>query len=541
VDFKRLIAMAFTVGSLTIAGCPDDTPSSTGTEGSSGTGDDTTGGGSMTTITTTMPMTTASMDDDTTGTPTTTDPDTSGSSSDGGATGDCCAAHPSAGCENATCSYAVCAMNASCCAFEWSGDCVDLAERLCDGCGGGSDTAGSSSEGEGSSSSDDGGNMDQCCTPTPGTPGCPNQLLEECVCGQDSFCCDTEWDATCVGVGTNACGANCPVMEGDCCAAGNGPGCIDDECETAVCAVDGFCCGNTWDGICADAAAGICEICGAGDGDCCTANGMQGCNDDPCVYAICDNNGAAIDATCCTDAWDQSCADEAAVACEVCGGGAGTGDCCAANPTPGCEDETCNDAVCAVDPFCCGNSWDATCAAMAAGICGICGAAEGDCCAANGMQGCSDDQCVFELCGNDGMPVDDTCCTEAWDQACADQAANLCGVCGAVIPSNCCEANGGQGCDDVTCETAICEFDPYCCDTAWDGLCAGEGLGFCTICGGGMGNCCEDNGSPGCNDAECVYDICSNNGAPVDATCCTDTWDAMCATAAMTAGCVCNP
>lgn len=540
MDFKRLIAMACTVGSLSIAGCPDDTTGAAETEGSSGTGDDGTDGGSMTTITTTMPMTTASMDDDTTGTPTTTDPD-DGSSSDGGGSGDCCAAHPSAGCENATCSDAVCAMNASCCAFEWSSDCVDLAERLCDGCGSSSDTAGSSSEGGDGSSSDDGGNMDQCCTPTPGVTGCPNQLLEECVCGQDSFCCETEWDAQCVGVATNACGANCPVMEGDCCSAGNTPGCLDDTCEAEVCAVDGFCCagGGQWDIYCAAQAAGICEVCNAGEGECCSANGMQGCSDDGCVMLICGYQG--FDSACCTDAWSQECADGAAVACEVCGGGPGTGDCCAANPTPGCEDTTCNDAVCAVDSFCCNGSWDATCAAMAAGICDVCGGTNGDCCSDTGMPGCGDDQCVFELCGNDGMPVDDTCCTEGWDQACADQAANLCVACGAVIPSDCCEANGGQGCDDATCEADICANDPFCCDDTWDALCAAEAEGFCSICGGGMGNCCEANGTAGCNDAECVFDICSGGGMPIDETCCTTEWTQACADAAMTAGCACNP
>lgn len=424
MNFTRFHAVAFAVGSLTITACPDDTPMAGGTEGgsgSSGGADD----GSDPTITTGISSTpsTMSVGDDTTGSPT-TDP---GSSSDGGdgGSGDCCSAHPSPSCSDDTCSNAVCAMNASCCAFEWDGSCVELAEQLCDGCTGA--TMGSS-EGDGTDSgSDDGGSNDQCCVETPGMPGCPNQLLEDCVCGQDPFCCDNEWDGMCVGIGTDLCGADCPAMEGDCCVAGNGTGCLDDDCEMAVCAVDSYCCNGEWDGVCAAAAAGICETCGAADGDCCSANGMQGCNDDACVYSICDNNGRAIDATCCTDAWTQACADSAAEVCQVCGGGIDPDDCCAANGNMGCGDETCEAAVCAADPFCCTDAWDENCAAEAAGICTLCGGVDGECCGPTGTQGCNDDACVVTICGY--MGFDSDCCTNGWTQACANAAADSCEVC----------------------------------------------------------------------------------------------------------------
>ena len=50
--------------------------------------------------------------------------------------------------------------------------------------------------------------------------------------------------------------SNPPVTpSGDCCVAHPTPGCEDPVCETAICAADPFCCDNTWDGICADAAA----------------------------------------------------------------------------------------------------------------------------------------------------------------------------------------------------------------------------------------------------------------------------------------------
>lgn len=41
---------------------------------------------------------------------------------------------------------------------------------------------------------------------------------------------------------------------------------------------------------------------------------------------------------------------------------------------------------------------------------------------------------------------------------------------------DCCAPHGGTGCDDATCEATICGFDPFCCDTNWDGICADEAL-----------------------------------------------------------------
>jgi len=40
----------------------------------------------------------------------------------------------------------------------------------------------------------------------------------------------------------------------------------------------------------------------------------------------------------------------------------GEGDCCVANETPGCNDETCCSTVCACDSFCCDVIWDIDCA-----------------------------------------------------------------------------------------------------------------------------------------------------------------------------------
>jgi hypothetical protein len=56
--------------------------------------------------------------------------------------------------------------------------------------------------------------------------------------------------------------------------------------------------------------------------DCCSANGLPGCDDPGCVACVC-----GIDGFCCSDFWDSICADEALNQC--------AGSCaCAPDPTP---------------------------------------------------------------------------------------------------------------------------------------------------------------------------------------------------------------
>jgi hypothetical protein len=59
------------------------------------------------------------------------------------------------------------------------------------------------------------------------------------------------------------------------------------------------------------------------------------------------------------------------------GGGPACGDplagsCCVEHETPYCADDSCCDAVCAVDPVCCSSSWDAYCVNAAARLCEPC-------------------------------------------------------------------------------------------------------------------------------------------------------------------------
>ncbi len=93
---------------------------------------------------------------------------------------------------------------------------------------------------------------------TVGTPLDPT--CNDCattVCSHDSYCCEVEWDDTCVGEAATECGAsNChdecetgPAMTGSCSA-----------CAGDVCAVDDYCCLTAWDSTCVVEAQDTCAI-----------------------------------------------------------------------------------------------------------------------------------------------------------------------------------------------------------------------------------------------------------------------------------------
>ncbi len=164
----------------------------------------------------------------------------------------------------------------------------------------------------------------------------------------------------------------CDGASGACCIANGSPGCDDPTCCDAVCSDDPFCCDVDWDQMCADSALDLCGGCG----DCTMPDpvGSPGCSDPVCQALVC-----AIDPFCCDIAWDSVCAGDAADFCDCGGackggfcGGPGAGDCCIANGSPACDDSSCCELVCSIDPFCCDIEWDATCADLAAQVCVIC-------------------------------------------------------------------------------------------------------------------------------------------------------------------------
>jgi hypothetical protein len=61
-------------------------------------------------------------------------------------------------------------------------------------------------------------------------------------------------------------------------------------------------------------------------------------------------------------------------------------------------------------------------------------------------------------------------------------AIDDCGIADCPGTGDCCQANGTPGCEDVACCELVCACDPFCCDTEWDEACATDGVG-----GGGCG------------------------------------------------------
>jgi hypothetical protein len=390
------------------------------------------------------------------------------------------------------------------------------------------------------------------CCDAHGTPGCDNAACEVAVCSVDAFCCDSAWDALCVDLAIGLCGPTCdtPVLcpgTGDCCGEHASTGCADMACCSTVCAADAFCCTVTWDAQCAASAfvscADLCNppppSCPFDGGDCCAANGTNGCDDVACCETVC-----AADPFCCDGGWDGECVEAAAALCstvdcigDACGG---PGACNVAHGGIGCSDATCCATVCAADFFCCQVSWDEVCVDEAVALCGIalpvCPGGGGDCFGANGSPGCDDVACCESVCA-----VDAFCCDTTWDTLCVSAAVELCPL-PPVCPGegDCCADNGTVGCADAACCETVCADDPFCCEATWDGVCAELAQDLCgALCPTelacpGTGDCCGTNDTPGCVDTACCLSVCGD-----DPFCCEVTWDGSCAAAADTTCDVC--
>jgi hypothetical protein len=96
----------------------------------------------------------------------------------------------------------------------------------------------------------------------------------------------------------------------------------------------------------------------------------------------------------------------------------------------------------------------------------------GSCVVPHGTPGCDDAVCCDAVCAEDVF-----CCKGSWDLACVQIAVQLCDTCPG--PGDCLTFNGSPGCEDEQCCEAVCEMEPLCCQTKWDGQCAGIAEGLC--------------------------------------------------------------
>jgi len=208
-----------------------------------------------------------------------------------------------------------------------------------------------------------------CCEAT-ATPGCDASVeVEDCVCNDEPYCCDQQWDALCVLMA-----AECNDCTFDCCSAGPNGGCNEQPIQDCVCEIRPACCDGEWSADCVGIAAESCEAaCDTGAGGCCLVHG-PGCDDLETQAQVC-----ALDPFCCMSQWDMLCVEAATEqgACEQ-----GVADtCCVPHEEPGCIDwfgglgvQAC---VCDALPACCATQWGEPCVQQA-----------GECLLAAGWAGC---------------------------------------------------------------------------------------------------------------------------------------------------------
>lgn len=153
------------------------------------------------------------------------------------------------------------------------------------------------------------------------------------------------------------------------------------------------------------------------------------------------------------------------------------------------------------------------------------------CCAAQDEPGCGDAGVEACVCAADPF-----CCEQAWDGQCAGEVEGLgCGACG-FMPELCCEPQRGPGCAaDPGVAACVCASEPACCTDAWSGMCVGliEKLG-CGTCAGPPppGPCCEAGQGPSCVDDAVATCVCAQQPE-----CCSDVWSDACAAAVVGLGC----
>jgi hypothetical protein len=505
---------------------------------------------------------------------------------------------PVSGCESAPeCEAVVCAQHHGCCNEGWGEECAAQAANYieCKVPGYVCECA------EGWVGDHCGTDVDECadepclhaygCENSPGSytcscepgwagPGCDENLNEcelgEVPCANGSSCLDSEAELIapeCLQAQLDADGLP-------------SPGCESSEtCEASVCAYDAHCCTNGWDGICAQEASfdpecnlpGFqCECAEGWTGPLCEwdideCQGENGCSD----TGACVNEPGGYTCACepgwtgwdCTEN-DDECAWEES----PCQNGGACSDLPPNPPAPDClnsqQDEEgkwtkgcqavpeCEDAVCALDGYCCEFAWDGLCAALAMEQ-PSCAASMFECSCTGAWTGptCAEDvdECLAGAdCANGGTCVNEpgtwTCeCAAGWTGPQCEENENECAwdvsPCGEasecidVSPNEdpqgfICECGpgwSGSMCDEVNdpCLALMpCENEGLCsssdaeyvceCTAAWSGA-------NCDVdvdeCGVGISTCSEH---AACNNTLGGYDCACNAGYEGDGFECSD-------------------
>jgi hypothetical protein len=279
------------------------------------------------------------------------------------------------------------------------------------------------------------------------TPGCDDGQCCQRVCALDPYCCNTQWDAFCVQEAQDLCGCGTDLV-GPCDQTGPRPGCDDPVCCEVVCAFQPACCTTAWDPQCVILAN---LLCNADPGDECLSALPVTEGDHPLTTA--DNGGLNPD--------DSSCGgydpiDEWYAYTASCTGPA-TASICGFNDLFGNQSRT---FTLSVFSDCLGNELVCSDTDPA---CGILGETRSATVTWNVVAG----QTYYVRVGS---PTDETG---------PGTLRISCNGCGLPDAGDCFANNGTPGCGDPECCFTVCALDPYCCETAWDSICANLAASNC--------------------------------------------------------------
>jgi hypothetical protein len=327
-------------------------------------------------------------------------------------------------------------------------------------------------------------------------------------------------------------------------------------------------------------------LCGAdASGDCSFPHPNPGCDRRECCETVC-----AIDPYCCDFSWDFTCVVLAGIQCEPknpvpCGDPA-AGSCTEPHSTPACDDESCCDLVCGLDPTCCTGSWDFLCVALAKQYCVK--SCEPPCPAGSTSESedCGQDRnnpcygtpsvdleiqslaCGAWGCGQIASVPGGFRDVDAWSVSVVDADGD------GLVPVRLSMASSFDGfaalvpvsCGPLS-EALVSISSDYCVEFASAVSCVPPGEyrvvvaagafpnpgnpeltcgifgttryrvrleclanGCGPACGPGAGSCFEPRKLPGCEDTECCDAVCSS-----DPACCEEQWDTACVQAAQVA------
>jgi hypothetical protein len=143
-------------------------------------------------------------------------------------------------------------------------------------------------------------------------------------------------------------------------------------------------------------------------------------------------------------------------------------------PLPGCDDGECCDLVCSLDPYCCNIEWDQICAQFAMKMCEVdpepacLEPSDHSCYAVDPVAGCENQTCCETVC-----QIDPFCCDFEWDELCVARAVQVCisPPCPTESDQPCDQPSIFPGCSDDDCCGIVCDVLPYCCDVEWNSEC----------------------------------------------------------------------